>query len=473
MAGELRVNLFLNTDEAKAAAADAAKSIGGSFSGLAKSNPMLKMMLEFEQALSRGEARVNRFRNNFESSFAKLKANSASASGELQKAIGSSGIKVHIAGENPNAAANRAAYEASRNVQMSGSGLASAAPADVLSGKKRTKEEQIKYDAAEARRFDQLQSDSAKAFKSKTMFYKDLTFLFQPLLNPTSVWGNMFAARQTFSAFSTEEGQRRIGGGGAGGALKATVALQGMALAIGFAIKGLKMLGEEAIKAIQFSHALYGKSLSSGLSLGFTANRQMAADVLGVSETDVIRFKQGQQVMKQLAGAVGEISKNAPTLAYVSSQFKIIQYDFLALGSKIATEVAPAIIGLAKSLEFLLAHIKEMMMVVTLPYGAAKALGLDFNKLLKITSPLYGLMSLIGSKDIEKNGFKQPMGFMKQLSAGAFEKMGLIIGGGQADKALEYQRRTATTLEKIYQAGQQAMKKTGHYMNRNPNVAGY
>jgi hypothetical protein len=67
-----------------------------------------------------------------------------------------------------------------------------------------------------------------------------------------------------------------------------------------------------------------------------------------------------------------------------------------------------------------------------------------------------------------------PQSQMKQLPAGAFEKMGLIIGGGMADKALEYQRRTATAVEKLYQAATQKNQKTsGYYMGRNPYVAGH
>jgi hypothetical protein len=52
--------------------------------------------------------------------------------------------------------------------------------------------------------------------------------------------------------------------------------------------------------------------------------------------------------------------------------------------------------------------------------------------------------------------------------------MGLIIGGGMADKALEYQRRTATAVEKLLQAATGTNNKTsGYYMGRSPFVAGH
>ncbi len=86
------------------------------------------------------------------------------------------------------------------------------------------------------------------------------------------------------------------------------------------------------------------------------------------------------------------------------------------------------------------------------------------------------VLHAVGVSEMAKNGggFGQPQSFIKQLPAGAFEKMGLVIGGGIADKSIEYQRRTANTIEKIYQQGQQALNKgKGYYMNRNPFVAGH
>ncbi len=312
--------------------------------------------------------------------------------------------------------------------------------------------------------------NAQKAIRSKTQFYKDLTFLAQPLLNPTSIWGNMFAARQTFSAFSTEEGQRRIGGGGAAGALKATALLQGMALAVGLALKALRtaisFAADEIKKAFQFAHQLYGQSLSSGLSLKFMAQRQMTANVLGVPEAEIFRFRQSAQVMKQLSGAVGEISKDAPRLAYTAAQFKILEYNAIALGAKIGTDLAPTInkiiIALGGLVQFFEDHAKALERIFRI--------GVDL-----LT---YGQYEVLRSKinSIKDNGsgtFGQPQSYLKQLPVGAFEKMGLIIGGGMGDKALEYQRRTATAVEKLVNGMTKTKNQNSFYMGRSLFVNGY
>jgi hypothetical protein len=385
-----------------------------------------------------------------------------------------------------------------------------------------------------------LKEESQKTFRSKVQFYKDLTFLFQPLLNPTSVWGNMFAARQTFSAFNTEYGQNKIGGGGAAGALRATLLLQGAFLVTGLALKAftssIRFAADEVKKSFEFAHQLFGKALESGLSLRFNAQRQMTASVLGVNENDIFRFAQSASVMRQLSGAVNEISKDAPQIAYYSSQFKIMEFNVLALGSKITIDLLPAIKnwldGMNMIVQWFGNHIPDASnkagrkvfgafaddgkvgitdskgnpvnesKTVELARKLMSSFGVtDPNKMAdlmmkanpetfkniinkttfdsnpKINAADKGILTKLfndvrGAKD--GNTLGQPQSFMKQLPVGAFEKMGLIIGGGMADKALEYQRRTATAVEKLYQAATKTNQKTsGYYMGRPPQVAGY
>ncbi len=261
-----------------------------------------------------------------------------------------------------------------------------------------------------------------------------------------------------------------FGKGGIAGFSEIFLAFKGFKFAVDLFKKAIDSL----VPVFDFAHKLYGKSLSSGLSLGFTAKRQISADILGVSENDVMRFKQGQMVMNQTADAVSKIARTAPDLAYTWAQFKILGVNILADAALLSDKLTPALDGFAVVMEKLLSVLEKSGKVLGIALEAAsKALfGQVITDLAKTGISIF---RAIGLADLAKSGgFGQPQSFIKQLPAGAFEKMGLVIGGGVADKALEYQRRTATTIEKIYQQGQQAMnKKTGYYMSRSPFVAGH
>ena len=371
----------------------------------------------------------------------------------------------------------RANYEASRSIPTGSGGILTSPNATMSANQRNKKDISAVADAIADQEKERAMAKTL--FRSKVQFYKDLTFLFQPLLNPTSLWGNMFAARQTFSAFSTEEGQRRIGGGGAAGALKATAILQGAALAVGLSLmalrKAISFTADEIKKSFQFAHSLYAKSLQSGLNLQFTARRQMTADVLGVDEKQIFRFGQAGMVMAQLADATNKIARSAPDLAYTSAQFKILEYNILADASVLADRLSPALNKFADAMETLLTMIENHAATIANLFKSAAVGALStVNPLLG--SLLNSLTQTIAAAAGNGNSgaFGQPQTFMKQLPAGAFEKMGLVIGGGMADKALEYQRRTAAAVEKI---ANNITNAKGHatpfYMGRNPFVSGY
>src|SRR5208282_2609296 len=64
--------------------------------------------------------------------------------------------------------------------------------------------------------------------KDRAAFIKDATFAMMPLFNPTSVWGNLFASRQIFSAFAgTKTGGNIMGRAGLSGTGGAAIAAGG------------------------------------------------------------------------------------------------------------------------------------------------------------------------------------------------------------------------------------------------------
>jgi hypothetical protein len=182
------------------------------------------------------------------------------------------------------------------------------------------------------------------------------------------------------------------------------------------------------------------------MSLGFTANRQMTADVLGVSEKDVFRFKQSSDVMRQLSGAVGEISKNAPQLAYTTAQFKILQYNMLAVASDIAGKLTPSLNGLAIVLDKLLNVLSASKISAILSSLSISTIRVVFgNVAADLAEQGMSILSAIGGSG--KQSLGNPQTFMHQLQVGSFEKMGLVVGSG--GKMMDYARRTAVGVEKL------------------------
>lgn len=346
------------------------------------------------------------------------------------------------------------------------------------------REKGIKKEAMEARRLDQMKADVRRKELDHARFMKDMTFSMMPLMNPGSLWGTLFGARQTFSAFMTDTGQEKIGKfglkgvGGAGAAMGVWMA--GLTAA-GFALKGFTMAisftAEEIKKAFQFAHTLYAKALSSGLTLGFEAKRSMTANVLGIQESEVFRSRQAASVMEQLKGSINGIAQDAPVLAYTSAQFKILQYDILAAASKLAANLAPALNGLIILLDKFTKAISALAnsiipAVEAMAMASGTSLGALITAEIEATKKTFRELSGIGNAATGTLG--EPQTFMNQMPASSWEKMGLVIGGRFGDKALEYQRRTATGIEKLVSTMiNQKPKNQGHYMGRSPFVTSY
>jgi len=303
-------------------------------------------------------------------------------------------------------------------------------------------------------------------------------------------------------------------------------------LAIAGAFVALKKTIQETAAAFENARQGYAKSLMSGLNLQFTTKRGAIADVLGVDETQIFRFGAALAYLTpRLAWATDQIAKTTVPLTGVGWEFKILETNLRAIWSQIASALAPAMGAFLQNLNKFLESLGKMHIFEALGIVINK-MAITISNLIgvwEITVSAFSLgmkaiaaaialaiveinnsiaKSFIGKKlgFTEQNGqpikddftasyqsFKDlvktvwdnrngskldslpaPVGQMKQLPAGAFEKMGLIIGGGMGDKALELQRRTATATEKIYQTlSSQNKQKSGFYMGRSQFVNGY
>ncbi|MDE2097608.1 MAG: hypothetical protein KGL39_10205 [Patescibacteria group bacterium] len=314
------------------------------------------------------------------------------------------------------------------------------------------REKSIKKEAMEARRLDQLKSDARRKELDHARFMKDMTFSLMPIMNPGSLWGTLFGARQTFSAFMTESGQEKIGKfglKGVGGAGAAMGIWMGALTAAGFALKGFTIAvgfaSDEIKKAFAFAHTLYAKAISSGLPMGFTAQRSITAGVMGIDEKDVFRSRASIEVMRQLQGSINEIAKDAPILNYTSVQFKVLQTDILAVGSSLATQLTPALNGLINILDVFVKHfdgwfstMKKIWMFTGL---AGPIIGMTFwkNTLSQFQKGGAHAMNTLGTPDAQ----------MKQLATSSWEKMGLVVSGGIGNNTNDLIRKSNGYLKKI------------------------
>jgi hypothetical protein len=485
MAGELRVNLILetakamaelkaflsgaNTGSARSGGKSMGKAMGDGMAEEIKSKVGLTMELMIRQWNSPSNPLMAAFKTRTAGQMGNLFTGSAlnkqfSEKSELQKQLEkwraenpggiAPGQQVSIMGDNPNADKNREAHEMFRNRSMSGGGLATMPP---------NINESNKYKGATPPLIADVERE-----RLKKMGLGVITAMFNPWIG-SRLLSDAVASGGSGGGRGGSATRGIFGAGGAFGFAEFYIAITAIKKAIRLIVKGLEWGAEQIKKAIEFSHQLYAKSLESGLNLRFTAQRQMAANALGVDEKDIFRFAQSGAVMRQLSDAANTLSKNAPQLAYAATQFKILEFNILASGSNIAVKLAPAFNTLSVALEVLLTRLNATVNNVQ---------KLAIAELIAQT-PLIGLKNVMAMiKLFSVNGQQtlgQPQSFMKQLPVGAFEKMGLIIGGGMADKALEYQRRAATGIEKLVQATTKVAGNKGQswYMNRNPGVAGH
>jgi hypothetical protein len=290
----------------------------------------------------------------------------------------------------------------------------------------------------------------AKMDLDRAKFIKDATFAMMPLFNPTSVWGNLFASRQIFSAFSgTKAGGRLMGAAGlsgTGGAALATGGVVAALMAVGATIKVLSKTIQEATKAYIEAPKMYAKALTGGLGLRLTTQRSLLAQVMGVSEQDVFKFGQAFAYLNpKIAWASNILASTNRNLTSVGWSFSVLQIDMQAMFATIANDAAPAMRKfvsvldeiIKSSTEFYNQHKEQVAQAA----GVFAKMVAGFGGMALIT----GVKKMIASGK-DPGAAPPPMPWMKQLRASPWEHLGLNIGGqGQSD----YARRAAVGIEAI------------------------
>ena len=327
----------------------------------------------------------------------------------------------------------------------------------------------------------------AKMFPASVL--KNLTFGINPLLNPTSVWGNLFALRQTFSALESKDGgplqEKILGGvglgrlsGTTGGAAAATGVLMAGLLAVGLSLKALTEIIRRTSQAFQDAHKLYSQALQSGMSLRLTSQMNAVGNVLGVDPSHAMAFSGSGEAQKQTQYASGIIANTAPVLAEVIMQFRILSLTLKAVFSVLGEKVAPPIRQMIDAFNKAAKMLLDSGLAEVIGAVAAQFLYL-VNVIIKVASTLYGILTLAFAGITElfvnikrlvtgegvdftrtlaslarlQSLFDTPneiadnkLGMARQLPASAWEKMGLVVGGIGGGN--DYAKRTANATER-------------------------
>jgi hypothetical protein len=274
-------------------------------------------------------------------------------------------------------------------------------------------------------------------------FYKNMSLLVGPVMNPGSPMTTMFAGRQAFSALMTQTGQGAIGRfglSGVGGAAIGSVALTAGSTALGAAFLALKKSISEMISTIDKAKNFYAKSIMSGMGMGFTVKRSMLSEILGVSEIDVVRFGNSVgYVSKRTDEASRTIANATPRLTMLSWEFGILGKEVTALFTKMMHEAAPGLILFARALDGIINVISNNKWLFQMAMWAT------------------GMAPIaIGAHVSEKMmgrgaGYDAPMttSSIKQLPASSWEHMGLVMGAGIANTTNDLIKKSNAHLREI------------------------
>ena len=287
------------------------------------------------------------------------------------------------------------------------------------------------------------QKAQEKAQKDLVTFQKDMSFLMMPLFNPGSMWATLFSGRQTYSAMNTEHGaafrNSKLGGMGAGAATGLLVA---GATVAGLVLKALAITVKETVAAYEHARQIYSKALQNGMGLQWSTKRGMLAQIMGVSEQDVVRFgAQMAYLNPKLENAAKILARTATPLTQVSWNAKILSADFQALVADMSVKLAPALNAFIGFIDEIVKGIDRIGNLFS-DKDIQEAIDLFFMK------PGFG-EKLADKFTLEQKSMPSPQAWMKQLPASHWEKMGLVTMGGSQNYAKDTAKNTRDTAKAV------------------------
>lgn len=207
-------------------------------------------------------------------------------------------------------------------------------------------------------------------------------------------------------------------------------------------------------RAAEAGRSMYAKQLQSGgLPGGFVAGRSLMAEMLGVGESEIMRYGNAVAYLNEkIKFAQGVYVQTTPALASASYELRALNNDIKAIGMLIAAEFAPAM----RQVIYVLRQVIEFV------GGAfAKGLAAAFKRAIEVAITHvggYGALAAyktaskyIGGK-IDPGSAPTVQASSTRMQASAWEKMGLVMGSGgrgPIQKVVENTGKTARILERM------------------------
>lgn len=208
--------------------------------------------------------------------------------------------------------------------------------------------------------------------------------------------------------------------------------------------------------AINRSASLYAKTLQSGgMPLGFMAQRQGLANVLGVGEQEVWHYGDAVKSLNERLRFSSQINAQANrNLTSAAWSMRILGEDLKALGTYGANQAAPGIRKTANALSFIIQKIGKTTMDGLLETSKATANLMSGGSLYTSGKFTNWLAKKMGMTDGEADKpAPLPTVSSKRMQSSPWERMGMVIGhgaGGHPLKATERNTRSAAqTLKEI------------------------
>jgi len=247
------------------------------------------------------------------------------------------------------------------------------------------------------------------------------------------------------------------------------------------AVKLLSAAFNSLRNAVNNAKTIYSKSLNSGLGVGFTTQRSVQANLLGVSEQEVLRFGVVLGWLNpRIKDSVDTLAKTAVPLATISMNFSILKLKMEALSAVVVNDLKPVIDDFTKGMESLANTIKSSEVLsggAWLIIKTVQGIGLIFSTfalglatiegaIIHLLSSIANLMdklhlghsgsAMLGNLATESDkqvlamskgvqdqwkaltgqtkpasaNLPSPQSWMKQMGASSWEKLGLVVAGG-------------------------------------------
>lgn len=271
--------------------------------------------------------------------------------------------------------------------------------------------------------------------ETEKMVKQDLPKVKESLDDLRKWWaGETGAAAKRVSAL--EAAPVPIGGAGAAAGGAEMAWLGPLAVAVFAAVAALvafRRALDEVPPAMERARNMYAKQLTSGgLPGGFVAQQSALAGVLGVGEDNVWQYAQAVEYLNQrLAWSSKQIAATTPALAAAAWEFKVLEKNVQAAWMRMAHDLAPVLISVARGASIVveaLSNLREVMIRFI---------------------PMAQLLRLLPGGEAP-----MPTVSAKRFQPSAWERMGLVIGGGMggiqyARDTEKNTRRTANAMERL------------------------